>query len=148
MQEKRDDSGRWAPGASGNPKGRPKGIRSLTNDLHTILGETATGDELEAMYVALEIPEGLRGLIDAAENRQQAYAMALVYRMMAGSWQGAEQVYGRLDPIPKRQEISGPGGGPLISASVAVAIAPGDAQGAYLALLRGEEPVDVDPADD
>ncbi len=138
----RDEKGLWKPGSSGNPKGKPKGIRSLTADLHRILGEAATGDELEAMYAALEIPSGLRGLIDAAENRQEAFARALVYRMMAGSWVGAEQVYGRLDPIPKRAEISGPGGGPIRSAAVAVSADPETAQAAYESLLRNEEPAD------
>ena len=36
----RDDAGRWMPGTSGNPAGRPVGRGSITTELRRLLAET------------------------------------------------------------------------------------------------------------
>lgn len=144
----RDDKGRFAFGNKGG--GRKRGMRRLTEDLFRILGEVATNAELNAMYDALEIPEGLRAVIDFSENRQEAFARTLVYRMMMGSWAATNQIGDRIDPRPKALELSGPGGTPIRAAGVALTgpVSSDDAAAAYHSLRRGEEPADADPADD
>ncbi len=146
----RDEAGRWLPGSSGNVRGRPKGLRSLTEDLYRILGEAPTADELQALYDAVDIPLGLQAVIDMAGDRQEALARQIVYRAFIGSWAALEQVGGRIDPIPARTELSGPGGGPIVSAGLQLAgSAPPDAQAVYLGLVRGEEVPDAaDPEND
>jgi hypothetical protein len=141
----RDERGRWVPGVSGNPNGKPKGTRALVQDLYRVLAEIPMGDELEAMYEQLDIPHGVRDEIAMAGDRQEAFARALVFRMMIGNWTATEQIFGRLEPKPIANTISGPGGGPIQTAGVQLAgNDPNAAQAAYLALVRGEE----DPDDD
>ena len=141
----RDDKGRWIVGKSGNPGGKPKGTRSIITDLYRVLAEIPTGDELDAMFEQLDIPEGLRAQIEMSGDRQEAFARALVQRMMIGNWAATEQVLGRLDPKPNATTISGPGGAPIHTVGVQLAgNDPNAAQTAYLALVRGNDA----PADD
>lgn len=136
---RRDKLGRWEKGQSGNPAGKPKGARSLSVDLHRVLRELATGDELQAMFDALDIPAGLQIMIENSQDRQEAFARALVFRALTGHWNALEEIFGRLDPKPKAIELSGRDGGPIQSAGVVLSgAAPEDAQAAYLALARGE----------
>ena len=139
MSDERDDRGRWVPGTSGNPKGKPKGARSIVSDLYRILAELPMGDELEAMYEQLNIPHGVRDEIALSGDRQEAFPRALVYRMMVGNWTATEQIFGRLEPKPMATTISGPGGAPI--ETVGVQLAGNDsnaAQASYLALVRGQ----------
>lgn len=142
-EPKRDSLGRWLPGTSGCPGGPKKGFRRLSDDLYRVLRETPTGDELSAAYDALEIPPAMQATIDMSGDRQEAFARLLAYRMLVGSWAAVDQIFGRLDPIPARTELSGPGGGPIVSAGLQLAgSAPRDAQATYLSLVRGEEEPD------
>ncbi len=143
MESERDERGRWKPGTSGNPAGKPKGTRALVQDLYRILGEMPAGDELEAMYEQMDIPHGVRDEISMAGDRQEAFARALVFRMMVGNWTATDQIFGRLEPKPVATTISGPGGGPIQTAGVQLAGNDANAaQAQYLALVRGEEAPD------
>ncbi len=134
----RDDKGRWLPGSSGNPDGKPKGTRSIMSDLYRVLAEMPVGDELDAMYEQLDIPDGVRDEIALAGDRQEAFARALVFRAMMGNWTATDQIFGRLDPKPVAHQVSGPGGGPIQTVGVQLAgNDPNAAQTAYLALVHG-----------
>lgn len=135
----RSAKGQWLPGTSGNPRGRPKGLRTLTEDLHRVLGEPATADELDALYQALEIPPGLQSLIDFAADRQEAFARALAFRALTGHWQAIDEVFGRLDPKPRAIELSGRDGGPITGLQLGGGSSE-DARDAYMAMVRGETP--------
>lgn len=85
-------AGSWRPGQSGNPKGRPKSGKRLTDVLRRVLAEPAK----EGKTKADELADVLVGLA------QKGDLDALKY------------IYDRLDGKPtESQEISGPGGKPL-----------------------------------
>lgn len=46
----RDERGRWLPGVSGNPSGRPKGLRGLAEEIRR---STADGLELVATFLSI-----------------------------------------------------------------------------------------------
>lgn len=145
---KRGEKGRWVKGTCGGP-GRKPGRRTLADRLWQILDEVPTGDELAAMFEALEVPPGLQAQIEMAEDRQEAFARVLAYRALTGSWAAIEQVFGRLDPIPSRREVSGPGGGPIrqIGAVATASVEKDDAAAAYMALLLGDGEEEDDDAE-
>ena len=131
------------PGTSGNLGGRAKGFRRLADDLYKVLAEPTDPAEMAAAFEAMDIPDDVQVGINASGDRQEAFARLLVYRTLVGSWMGADQIFGRLCPIPARTEISGPGGGPIVSAGMSLAgSAPADAAAIYHALVRGEEVAD------
>ncbi len=75
MPENRDNSGRFSPGQSGNPGGRPAGLRakinSLTND-----GNAIVGFIVDVMNGRIDVP--------------------IKHRMDAAIWL-AERLWGRID---------------------------------------------------
>jgi hypothetical protein len=86
---RRDDFGRFSPGISGNPGGRPKGIATR------IRAETRNGEELADFMLSV--------LRDDSEPTRT--------RMEAASWL-ADRGFGK---PTMRQELSGPDSGPISS---------------------------------
>lgn len=84
--------GSWKPGQSGNPKGRPKTGKRLSDVLRRVLAEP-TGE----------------GKTKADELAGVLWSLA-----KAGDLDAVKYIYDRLDGKPtESQEISGPGGNPL-----------------------------------
>ena len=85
----RDNQGRYTPGNSGNPEGRPKGPSLLT---------------------------ALKKHLEAHPEEVDQIVTTLVSMARAGDLKAIEIVGDRLDGKPtQRSEISGPDGGPVIN---------------------------------
>lgn len=137
--EERDAKGQWAKGVSGNPRGRPKGSRSLSQTLFKLLGEAPTSGELDAMFKELQIPDDLQMEIETSGDRQTAFARALLFRALCGHWSAIHEIFDRLDPKPRAIELSGRDGGPIQTAGFEIAGNADEksARDAYLDLVRG-----------
>lgn len=130
----------WEPGQSGNPNGRPK-RRTLTEDLAEI-GRHGTPkewlrDAATALGLDPDSPEGAKTL--EGLTIQQAFAASLYRRALRdGNLGAAAEIFDRLDPKPKRVEISGRDGAP-IQGHVAVSdLSDEDAAVIYKQLVDGD----------
>ncbi len=111
----------WKPGQSGNPKGRPK---------------KPTISEL----MRVELEKGIKG---AGMVKLEAFVQRAVNDAIGGKEWAWKEVGDRLDPKPRRVEISGPDGGPIqlddrAAADLEVKL------GSFLKAVRRKEPVTVE----
>lgn len=89
IQEKRDELGRFVPGVSGNPAGKPKGIKHMT----TILDEAIR-----------KVAEGTGNTYD------KEIVKALMEKARTGDTKAIDMIFDRLEGKPKQSmEIEGDG---------------------------------------
>ena len=108
--ETRNERGQYLPGVSGNPKGKPPGGGPLTRRWRLIM-EMPPGEE--------HIKEAAKTL--GVETQTLVFyqtigdliAHVIMVQALRGSIESLREVGDRIDPKPKRIEISGPGGGPV-----------------------------------
>lgn len=96
----RDEKGRWKPGGpSPNPDGRPRG-RTLTEDIREELSLQAPG-----------LPDGV--------TKQRALAKLMVTDTLKDrNSKVAGRTIDRVDPLPKRIEVSAGGGPPIAPGAI------------------------------
>ncbi len=125
----------WKPGQSGNPAGRKKG-RLLSEDLRTLLkyGVPEAWQKDVAALLGVK-PAQLKGL-----RIQELVAAVLVRQAVVDGERGAmQEIYDRLDPKPKRIEISGRDGTPVRATLLAAKMTEEEAASGYRALLEGDD---------
>jgi len=66
---------RWKPGQSGNPKGRPKGIRYISESLRELLDQKDKDGRTNAQLIA-------EALIEAAKNPNSKMASGLIKEIL------------------------------------------------------------------
>jgi len=69
----KDDKGRWLPGVSGNPAGRPKGSKNFTTLFEKAVKEVAKNLELGKDPDAVEIQIIQRGIEEALDGKYPFY---------------------------------------------------------------------------
>ena len=135
--ETRDEKGRFLEGSPGGP-GRPKGSKSLSDALRRRLKAGLGEDELVKMMEVFDLTDAQREMLNSMENRLDVLAELLILRALSGNLDTFKEIFDRLDPKPRRTEISGPGGGPVRSIAAPVDIGEAEAERAYHDALRGE----------
>ena len=109
---------RWKPGQSGNPSGRPKGTVSLVSLLRRYCDRHARG-----IPWCRQIAEtlGLGDLDDKKNPHHNATVADVVMASVAfhgskGNVAAVRELLDRIDgPVAQRHELSGPGGGHIMS---------------------------------
>lgn len=106
----RDARGRFLPGQSGNPAGRPPGRGALTRAWIGQLGEAPTDQQ----YAQAAATAGLEpGEVPRQETVADLLAWLRTWEALRGNLDSFREIGDRVDPKPRRVEVSGPGGGPL-----------------------------------
>lgn len=92
-QEERDDKGRFLPGVSGNPNGKPKGARHMSTLLEEAIRKVAE---------------------DTGTSEDQAIVRALIEKAKAGDIRAITEVWDRLEGKPKQQTDITSGGDKIV----------------------------------
>lgn len=138
----RDSKGRWKPGTPGNPNGSSQAARtrtSLTAAMRKLLTRQVGADELRMMTENFGLTRRQKRFLARCENRQEVLAELLIIRSMGGNLATFQEVFDRLDPKPKRTEISGPGGAPVRALVGAYDLDEASAEAAYRSALAGDD---------
>jgi len=73
LKQVKDEKGRWLPGVSGNPAGRPKGSKNFTTQFEKAVKEVAKKLELGEDPDAVEIQIIQRGIKEALAGKYPFY---------------------------------------------------------------------------
>ena len=112
----RDASGRILAGSGAlNPGGRPKSGGPFTRRFRHILEQPATPDLCEAAadVLGLTDPGEITALIEKFPTFGDLLAHCTARRALHGQVDFMREIGDRVDPKPRRIEVSGPGGGPV-----------------------------------
>lgn len=110
----RDTQGRFQKGSSGNPSGRPKGGGPLVRRFRDILESPPTLEMcIEAGDVLNLRDEEAAALCGRFETFGDLLAHVTALRALRGTVDFLREIGDRVDPKPRRVEVSGPGGGPM-----------------------------------
>jgi hypothetical protein len=124
----------YLPGASGNPLGRPK-RRKFSDVFMEVLERKLTATQRRRMEKRL----GFR-IADLAEGdptRMEAMCLVFVEKALAGSFEAFREIGDRVDPKPRRVEITGREGAPVTTAIIARSMSNEEAADAYRQMLEG-----------
>ncbi len=112
----RDKKGRIVAGSGAlNPGGRPKGGGPLTKRFRGLLEDPPTPDLCEAAadVLGLTNPDEIAALCVRFPTFGDLLAHVCARRALHGSVEFLRELGDRVDPKPRRIEVSGPGGGPV-----------------------------------
>ncbi len=141
----RDERGRLLPGHGGLPgAGRPKGSRSLNDDLRRILQEDPEVSVIEKLCEAYDLGDDVRAQLELCGDKLEAIALLTAHRALHGSLDAFKEIFDRLEPKARRNELSGPGGGPIPVAGAVANLSDNEAEARYHALVAGPAGAGVD----
>ncbi|MHA2054873.1 MAG: DUF5681 domain-containing protein [Candidatus Hodarchaeales archaeon] len=125
----------FRPGTTGNPMGRPK-----KRKLGTVFAEVLARSLTPRQRRAIEKKLGGGKIEDFEEGdptRMEALCVLIVERALRGSFEAFREIGDRVDPKPRRLEVSGRDGAPVAAAVIARGMSNEEASDAYQSLIDG-----------
>lgn len=101
VEIKRNDKGQFKNGQSGNPKGKPKGAKSISDSLRMMMD--ATSIDIMLRLRNLKNEESYRCIkvdTSAQQDMKAAVAASLIVEALSGNVAAAREIYDRIDGKP------------------------------------------------
>ena len=128
-----------------NPRiGRPR-KKKFSEVVAAVLERSLTKAQLRK--IEKRIGGKLSELQEGDTSRIEALAVVFVEQALAGSLESFREIADRVDPKPRRLEISGRDGAPVATAIIARGMTDEEAAAAYQSMIDGARPADGDAQD-